>query len=126
MIVVERGASCLVIWHRPAPGTPNRGSSPRRSLKFVHASHMIVMLFEVDHWVRRIYTDGRGHPDGYPVTWMGHAVGTWDGDTLVVDTVNINDQSWWLDNLAHPKTDALHIIEPSCRSAVCSQVHSSS
>ena len=91
-------------------GMPRIYTTPR-PFEIIHAAHMMVMLFESDHWVRRIYTDGRGHPDGYPVTWMGHAVGTWDGNTLVVDTISINDQSWWLDNLAHPKSDALHIIE---------------
>ncbi len=48
---------------------------------------------------------------GFRYTWMGHSIGRWDGDTLAVDTININPESWWLDNLAHPKTDQLHITE---------------
>ena len=71
---------------------------------------VILMLFESDHWIRRIHMDGRGHPDGYPITWMGHSIGKWEGDTLVVDTVNLDDRSW-LDGLGHPMSDALRVEE---------------
>ena len=91
-------------------GMPRIYTTPR-PFEIVQAPHMLVMLFESDHWIRRIFTDGRGHPEGYPVTWMGHSDGKWDGTTLVVDTISINPESWWLDNLAHPKSDALHIVE---------------
>jgi hypothetical protein len=49
------------------------------------------MLFEWDHQMRRIYTDGRKMPDGYPPSYMGYSTGKWDGDTLVVETVGLND-----------------------------------
>ena len=71
---------------------------------------VILMLFESDHWVRRIYMDGRGHPDGYPPSWMGHSIGKWQGDTLLVDTVSMDPRSW-LDGLGHPMSDALHVEE---------------
>ena len=71
---------------------------------------VLLMLFETDHWVRRVYLDGRGHPDGYPITWLGHSTGEWNGDSLIVDTVGINDKTW-IDNLGHPHTDALHLLE---------------
>jgi hypothetical protein len=54
--------------------------------------------------------DGRGHPTDSDPTWMGHSIGRWDGDTLVVDTVGINDQSW-LDGFGHPHSEALHVVE---------------
>lgn len=40
---------------------------------------------------RRIYLDGRPHPDPeeYPASLTGHSTGRWDGDTLVAETVNI-------------------------------------
>jgi hypothetical protein len=40
---------------------------------------------------------------------MGNAVGHWEGDTLVVDTVGL--RSWWLDARDHMHSDALHVIE---------------
>ena len=70
----------------------------------------VLMLFEYDHWIRRIHLNEKTHPDGYPVTWMGHSVGKYEGDTLVVDTVGINDKTW-LDSLGHPHSEALHLVE---------------
>jgi hypothetical protein len=41
---------------------------------------------------------------------MGHAIGHWEGDTLVVDTVGFNDKTW-LDRVGHPHSEALHVVE---------------
>ena len=60
--------------------------------------------------VRRIYMDGREHPEGWPFGWMGHSIGNWDGDTLVVDTVGLNDRTW-MDRGGTPHSDALHVVE---------------
>jgi hypothetical protein len=69
------------------------------------------MLYEYDHTVRRIYTDGRALPSDPDITWMGTSVGHWEGDTtFVVDTVGINDKTW-LDRLGHPHTADLHVNE---------------
>jgi hypothetical protein len=70
----------------------------------------VMMFFEFDHFVRAIYTDGRQHPKDLNPTWMGDAIGKWEGNTLVVDTVGFNDKSW-LDSLGHPHSDALHLVE---------------
>jgi hypothetical protein len=43
---------------------------------------------------RLIYTDGREHPKDLDTSYMGHSVGHWDGDTLVIDTVGLNDETW--------------------------------
>lgn len=61
---------------------------------------------------RLIYTDGRKHPDDiydYP-EWMGHSIGRWDGDTLVVDTIGFNDRTW-LDTPGLEHSAKLHSIE---------------
>ena len=50
----------------------------------------VTMLGESDsNRLRRIYTDGRGHVEDPDLTYHGHSVGYWDGDTLVVDTVGV-------------------------------------
>ena len=56
--------------------------------------------------------DGRPHPEGdeLNLTWMGHSVGRWEGDTLVVDTVGFNEGTW-IDMGGKPHTDRLHLIE---------------
>ncbi|MGH9895278.1 MAG: hypothetical protein ACREA0_25490, partial [bacterium] len=71
---------------------------------------LVLLMFETYSAIRRIYTDGRGHPDGYPITWMGHSIGRWEGDTLVADTTLLNDKTW-LDALGHPHSDALRVEE---------------
>jgi hypothetical protein len=91
------------------PGMP-RIFTGIRPFEIHQLPKVVLMLFESDHWVRRIHTDGRGHPEGYPVTFMGHSVGKWEGDTLVVDTVNIDSRSW-LDGLGHPMSEALRVEE---------------
>jgi len=91
------------------PGTPRVFTIPR-PFEIRQFPDVVFLLFETYSAVRRIHTDGRGHPDGYPITWMGHSTGKWDGDTLVADTTGINDKTW-LDALGHPHSDALHVVE---------------
>ena len=43
-------------------------------------------------------------------TWLGYSTGTWDGDTLVVDTRGFNGRAW-LDQVGKPSTEQLHIVE---------------
>jgi hypothetical protein len=54
----------------------------------------VTMLGESDgNRLRRIYTDGRPHPEDPDPTFHGHSIGKWEGDTLVIDTVGILPQS---------------------------------
>jgi hypothetical protein len=79
-------------------------------MQIVQIQGEVLMLFEYDHFVRHIYIDRREHPKDLDLTWMGDSIGRWDGDTLVVDTIGLNDKSW-LDQVGHPHSDALHIVE---------------
>ena len=55
----------------------------------------VTMLGESDgNRLRRIYTDGRQHPDDPDPTFHGHSIGKWEGDTLVVDTVGVSPQAY--------------------------------
>jgi hypothetical protein len=77
----------------------------------------IIMIFEgATHIWREIYMDGRPHPQGDDLnpTFLGHSVGRWDGDTLVVDVVGFNEHTW-MDYFGHPHTDLLHVIEKYSR-----------
>ena len=62
------------------------------------------------HSYRQIFMDGRKHPAELDPSWFGHSIGSWDGDTLVVDTVGFNDK-FWFDRRGHPHTEQLHTIE---------------
>jgi hypothetical protein len=70
----------------------------------------VIELFEYDHTVRHIFTDGRYHPADLTPSYNGHSIGHWEGDTLVVDTVGLNGKIW-LDRVGHPDSDQMHIIE---------------
>jgi len=79
-------------------------------VQIVQIPGQVLMLFEYDHFVRRIYTDGRPHDSEQGPLWMGDSIGKWEGDTLVVDTTNFNDKTL-LDRVGRPHSGALHVVE---------------
>jgi hypothetical protein len=71
----------------------------------------VVELFEFNHFVRQIYTNGaHEHSKDLDPSWMGDSIGWWEGDTLVIDSVGFNDKTW-LDRAGLPHSDQLHVIE---------------
>jgi hypothetical protein len=91
------------------PGTPRIYLQPF-PFQIVQTPKAIFMLFEYDHTIRQIFVDGRAHPDDVTPTYMGHSIGKWEGNDLVVDTVGFNEKSW-LDRDGHPHSDQLDVIE---------------
>jgi hypothetical protein len=91
------------------PGVPRVYMHPF-PFQFIQTPGEIVMLFEVDSLRREIYTDGKPRDAGLVPLWMGSSIGTWEGDTLVVDTINFNDKTW-IDRVGHPHSDQLHVVE---------------
>ncbi len=76
--------------------------------QIVQKQNFLVMIFEYPNTFRFIPLDGRPHgPDPDP-TWMGEAVGRWDGDTLVVDSIGFNDKT---EVSGYMHTEALHVVE---------------
>ena len=69
----------------------------------------VAMLFEWTQVYRLIYTNGTPHDDRVQ-PWMGDSRGHWDGDTLVVEVANHNDQTW-LDAAGDFHSDALKVVE---------------
>ena len=92
------------------PGVPRVYLIRGEPVEIAQIPGRVLMMFEYDHFVRNIYTDGREHAKDLPGSWMGDAIGKWEGDTLVVDTVGFNDKTW-LDNDGHPHTEDLHLTE---------------
>jgi len=70
-------------------------------------------LFEQNSWFKVVPIDGRKHGNGIP-TWFGDSVGHWEGDTLVIDTVNFNGKTR-LDTIGHPHSEQLHVIQKFTR-----------
>jgi len=76
--------------------------------QIVQTPKLLVMIFEYPNTFRMIPIDGRGHPVDPDPTWMGNAVGRWEGDTLVVDTIGFNTKT---EVHGHMHSDALHVVE---------------
>ena len=92
-------------------GVPRVYTSPF-PIEIVQTAGRVFMVFhsQTSPSPRYIYTDGQDHPEGYPTTFMGHSIGKWEGDTLVVDTIDI-DGDTWLDGIGTPHSDELHVVE---------------
>jgi hypothetical protein len=93
-----------------SPPGPTRIFAFPRPFEIAHIPGRVLLLYEWDHWVRPIWTDGREHPKDPDPNWMGHSIGRWDRDTLVVDTIGLNDKTW-IDSIGYPHSEALHIVE---------------
>ncbi len=70
---------------------------------------LIAVTYEYSHAYRWIWTDGSQHPEALDF-WMGDSRGHWEGDTLVVDVRNFNDQTWF-DRAGNFHSEALHVVE---------------
>ena len=70
----------------------------------------VTILYEYDHQIRRIYMDGRDHPDDLYPTLMGHSVGYWENSTLIVETIGL-EGSYFRPSGALPYSDSARITE---------------
>ena len=68
------------------------------------------ILYEYDHQIRRIYMDGRDHPDDLYPTLMGHSIGYWENSTLVIETIGL-EGSYFRPSGALPYSDSARITE---------------
>jgi hypothetical protein len=90
-------------------GVPAMLLNPGR-LYFVQTPKEVRILQEADHRVRRIALDQPHSPNPKP-SWYGESVGHYEGgDTLVVDTIGMNDKSF-VDSYRTPHTDQIHVVE---------------
>ena len=74
-----------------------------------NSTHIFMLQEGNAHTYRQIFMGGK-HPEDPSPTWYGHSIGLWDGDTLVVDTIGLNDR-FWLDSGGTPHTEKLHLVE---------------
>jgi hypothetical protein len=89
------GRPFLVLSHCLPHGMPSWMLISHNAFEWLTTPGRITMLGEVDgNRMRRIYTDGRPHPEDPDLTLHGHSIGHWDGDVLVVDTTGIAPQAY--------------------------------
>ena len=91
------------------PGTPRIYMHPF-PMEVIQTPGRVLMLFEYDHTVRQVFTDGREHRTDLAPMWMGDSTGHWEGETLVVETVNFNDKTW-VDRQGVPHSEQLRVLE---------------
>jgi len=96
-------ASCAM------PGVPRITYMPH-PFQIIQFDDRILILYEYVHVTRTIYMDGSDHPDGHIDFWMGDSRGRWEGDTLVVDVIHFNEQTWF-DRAGNFHSEALHVVE---------------
>ena len=63
-------------------------------LKFVHKPGLLLMLNEVNAGYRQVFTDARPLPKDPNPSWQGYSSGKWSGDTLVIDTIGLRNDTW--------------------------------
>ena len=90
------------------PGVPRIGPPA----KIVQTAREVLFLYDDVNgsFFRIIPTDGRAHRKDLPASYLGDAIGSYEGDTLVVETVNFNEETWLTDNGAFHTKD-LKVIE---------------
>ena len=90
------------------PGVPRATYLPF-PFEITQTPKHIAMAYEFAHATRTVFLDGTPHMEDLDF-WMGDARGKWEGDTLVVDTVSLGDQTWF-DQAGNFHSDALKVVE---------------
>jgi hypothetical protein len=99
----SRSARC---W---ATGVPAFLLTPAQPMFFVQTPQQVSMIAQHDNDVRRIYMNVPHSANPKP-SWYGESVGHYEGDTLVIDTVGLNDKTF-VDNFRTPHSEKLHVVE---------------
>lgn len=100
--IPETGAYCV------PTGMPSvMLSTVAYPVEIVQAESRLVMLAELEMQVRRVFLDGRPHPDDFLSTGVGHSVGRFEGNRLLIDTTLLSE--WQI--RPWPRTEQTHIEE---------------
>jgi len=97
-------ASC---WPVGVPGFLLRPMT--QAMYFVQTPNVVVMILSSKQEVRHIYLTDK-HSENVKPSWYGESIGHYEGDTLVVDTIGIDERTW-VDGFGTPHTKELHVIE---------------
>src|SRR3984885_5685474 len=62
-------------------------------LQIIQTPKEVLVLYEYVHATRHLFTNGADHPPGHIDWWLGDSRAKWEGDTLVVDVTDFNDQT---------------------------------
>ncbi len=110
----KAGRPFLVLSHCLPHGMPSWMLITHNAFEWLSTPGRITLLGEVDgNRMRRIYTDGRTHPEDPDLTLHGHSIGHWQDDVLVVDTTAIVPQAYIAisEAVGVPNNGDMHIVE---------------
>jgi hypothetical protein len=84
-------------------------------IEWIMTKDKVLQVFQWEHRIRYLWTDGRALPSGQSLenlgpAWYGHSVANWEGDTLIVNTVGLEERAW-LDQNGLPKSFHARIEE---------------
>ena len=116
---VVRKRNEIVLSGKPVP-TPSASCWPKgvtgfllspmtQPMYFVQGPKDVVMILTSFSDVRHIHLTDK-HSDDVKTSWYGESIGRYEGDTLVVDTIEIDERTW-MDRFGTPHTKQLHVIE---------------
>jgi len=92
-------------------GVPGQLLYPFEPLYFIQTPKVVYMMWQRDHFVRRIFLTDK-HSEHVKPSWFGESIGHYEnGDTLVVDTVGLSTKNSYIDNFRTPHTEKLHVVE---------------
>ena len=91
------------------PGVPGFLGFTAEPALFLQTPDMVTIVHQRNQTVRRIYLNEK-HSDNPTPSWMGESIGHYEGDTLVVDTIGLNDQTY-MGNFPIPHSEELHVVE---------------
>jgi hypothetical protein len=92
------------------PDGPPKVLNHPNPFEIVQIPGRMFMFFEEQHIWRTIWADGRALPKDPDPSYLGYAVGKWEGDTFVVETIGFNDKVW-ADAYGDPRSEQTHLTE---------------
>ena len=107
MALNSRGAPTAQMLCMPS-GVPN-DHSLMGPLHIIQSNDIVLIVHQRDHQIRRVLMNQK-HSDNIAPSWYGESVGHYEGDTLVVDTIGLNDKTV-TDRNGTPHTNKIHVVE---------------
>ena len=95
------------------PGVPRATYMPY-PFQILQSASALTFVYEYAGAVRNIFLKDPGPAPAD--SWMGQSVGHWEGDTLVIDVTDLNDQTWF-DRAGNFHSDKLHVVERYTRTS---------
>lgn len=99
----DPGANCL-------PGGMPRIMVNPYPMEILHNKDRVTILFEYQNQIRRIFLDGRKHPEDIYPTYLGDSIGHWEGDVLVIETIGMRGDTMF-DATGIPHSDKITVVE---------------